>query len=270
MPYARNGDVRIHYIIEGTGPPLVLQHGFTGSWRDWETFGFVAALQDDYQLIMLDARGHGASDTPHDPASYGLTAAAEDIVAVLDDLGIDQAHYYGYSFGGAVGWALGTSAPERVASLAIGGAHPYPPSDEVGVRITRMHDYLSQGMAAYVAWRERQLGPWPPAFRARVLGNDARALAACVTPHPDRPRLPRVEEALPQMTMPVLLLSGDDDELFAGSRARLAASLLPDGRFVEVAGANHFTLYVRSDLVLPHVCAFLSQVTASQLAHAGP
>ncbi len=70
MPYASNGAVRIHYVIEGAGPPLLLHHGFTGSSRDWETFGVVAVLRDSYQLIMLDARGHGASDKPHDPSAY--------------------------------------------------------------------------------------------------------------------------------------------------------------------------------------------------------
>ena len=95
MPYATSEGLRIYYEIAGAGPPLLLHHGLTGSWRDWEEFGFLDGLQDDYQLIMLDARGHGASDKPHDPAAYGFERGVADVVAVLDDLGIDRAHYYG-------------------------------------------------------------------------------------------------------------------------------------------------------------------------------
>jgi pimeloyl-ACP methyl ester carboxylesterase len=264
MPYAHNGSVRIHYVVDGAGPPVVLQHGFTGSHQDWADFGLVAGLRDGYQLIMLDARGHGASDKPHEPAAYGFENQVGDIVAVLDDLGLAQAHYYGYSYGGLLGWALGALAPERFSSLAIGGAHPYPPDDAVWERVERMRHYFGQGMAAYIAWRERQLGPWPPAFRARGLRNDPQALLAFVNAAAGD-RLPCFAAALARMTMPVLVLSGDDDELYAGSRARRAAEELADGTYVVIAGANHFALYARGELALPHLRAFLARVTARQL-----
>jgi pimeloyl-ACP methyl ester carboxylesterase len=72
MPYADNGGVRIHYQVEGEGPALVLQHGFTESTVDWYESGYVKALRTDYRLILVDARGHGASDKPHDPDAYVL------------------------------------------------------------------------------------------------------------------------------------------------------------------------------------------------------
>ncbi|MCH7787371.1 MAG: alpha/beta fold hydrolase, partial [Chloroflexi bacterium] len=62
MPYADNNGVKIHYEVEGEGPPLVLQHGFTRSLQGWRDNGYVTALKDDYKLIMVDSRGHGASD----------------------------------------------------------------------------------------------------------------------------------------------------------------------------------------------------------------
>src|SRR6266404_7521776 len=65
MPYADNGNVRIHYQVEGEGPALVLQHGFTESVVDWYEAGYVEALRPDYRLILIDARGHGVSDKPH-------------------------------------------------------------------------------------------------------------------------------------------------------------------------------------------------------------
>ena len=69
MPYTDNGGVRIHYQTEGSGPPLVLQHGFTSSIEGWYEYGYVDVLKRDYQLILIDARGHGASDKPHDAGS---------------------------------------------------------------------------------------------------------------------------------------------------------------------------------------------------------
>ena len=80
MPYADNGSVRIHYQVEGEGPALVLQHGFTESLVDWYESGYVEALRPDYRLILIDARGHGASDKPHDPDAYVLNRRVADVV----------------------------------------------------------------------------------------------------------------------------------------------------------------------------------------------
>jgi pimeloyl-ACP methyl ester carboxylesterase len=91
MPDATNDGVRIHYEREGNGPPLVLQHGFTGSLEGWRDSGYVDALKSAYELILIDARGHGRSDKPHDPAAYTLDKRAADVLAVLDDAGIERA-----------------------------------------------------------------------------------------------------------------------------------------------------------------------------------
>jgi pimeloyl-ACP methyl ester carboxylesterase len=91
MPYATNQNVRIHDQGEGEGPPLVLQHGFSNSLESWYDAGYVHALRPDYRLILIDARGHGASDKPHDPDAYALQRRAGDIVAVLDHLHLAHA-----------------------------------------------------------------------------------------------------------------------------------------------------------------------------------
>src|SRR5260370_38821394 len=95
MPYADNGNVRIHYQVEGEGPALVLQHGFTESVTDWYEAGYVEALRPDYRLILIDARGHGASDKPRDPDAYVLNRRVADVVAVLDALDIAKALFWG-------------------------------------------------------------------------------------------------------------------------------------------------------------------------------
>ena len=100
MPYANNEGVRIHYQIEGEGPPLVLQHWSLATLECSYDYGYVSALGNDYQLILLDARGHSASDKPRESEAHGLGQRVGDIVAILDDLGIGKAHFGGYSMGG--------------------------------------------------------------------------------------------------------------------------------------------------------------------------
>ncbi len=70
MPYADHQGIRIHYQVEGEGPPLVLQHGFTQSIQDWYRAGYVDALKPAYQLILIDARGHGGSEKLYDRGLY--------------------------------------------------------------------------------------------------------------------------------------------------------------------------------------------------------
>lgn len=79
MPYANNAGVRIHYEVEGAGPPLVLQTGLSGRIENWRSLGYVSALRDDYRLILIDARGHGQSDKPHDEASYAFDRVVADV-----------------------------------------------------------------------------------------------------------------------------------------------------------------------------------------------
>jgi pimeloyl-ACP methyl ester carboxylesterase len=95
MPYANHKGVRIHYEVDGTGPPLVLEHGLGTSLELWRLTGFAEPLKSDYQLILVDPRGHGASDKPHDPEAYRMAFRVADVVAVLDDLQIGKAHYCG-------------------------------------------------------------------------------------------------------------------------------------------------------------------------------
>ena len=106
MPYANNDGVRIHYQVEGAGPALVLQHGFSGHLESWYEPGYVDALQQDYRLILIDARGHGASDKPHDPEAYVLQRRVDNIVAVLDHLDIPKAHFLAIRWAAGLGSAL--------------------------------------------------------------------------------------------------------------------------------------------------------------------
>lgn len=152
MPYVDNQGVRLYYEVEGEGSPLVLVHGFSDSLESWREYGYTEPLKQKYRLVLIDARGHGASDKPHDPEAYGLQQRPADIVAVLDYLDIHQAHYFGYSLGGWIGLGLAKYTPERVSSFIIGGAQPYGQSMEL------FRQALGQDIEGWVAVVEKMLG----------------------------------------------------------------------------------------------------------------
>ncbi|WP_026736763.1 alpha/beta fold hydrolase [Fischerella sp. PCC 9605] len=250
MPYANNQGIRIHYQVQGDGPPLVLHHGITQSWEDWQEKSYTKALSRDYQLILLDARGHGASDKPHDPAAYALPLRVTDVTAVLDDLNIRQAHFFGYSMGGWIGFGMAKYAPERLHSLIIGGAHPYEES------MQPFREPMSKGMEGLVSFAEAMFGQWlTPAGKTRLISNDLQALIALAQ---DRPS---IEDVLPTMTMPCLLFSGDAD--FRYAEIQECAKHMPNVTFVSLPECDHFAAMAKSDLVLPHITKFLQAVSQS-------
>ncbi len=250
MPYATNQGVRIHYQIEGDGPPLVLQHGFFWSVEGWYRVGYVDTLRTSYRLILIDARGHGASDKPHDGAAYALPEHVGDIVAVLDALDLAKAHFWGYSMGGGFGFGMAKYAAARVNSLIIGGAHPY------GRRlpVASLPDGADPDafLDTYFQISGLDRGAFSPAEEAEFLDNDFRALAASLQ---DRPSL---ADILPTMTMPCLLYVGEVDGIF--SQAQECVEHMPQGRFVSIPGVNHPEAFYRAELVLPHAMKFLQAV----------
>ena len=254
MPYATNAGVRIRYEVEGSGPPLLLHIGFIGGLEDWADAGYVAPLAREFRVLRLDPRGQGGSDKPHDPDAYTTPYRVGDILAVLDAEGIDRAHFWGYSLGGRVGFALGVFASERVASLIVGGAHPFPGNPRP-IEGDFFLDGLRHGMAPFVAACEAD----DPAFfvsageRERWLAADPAALRATQLTNLTEPDLER--DAVAAIQTPTLIYAGtaDDPEPKAA-----AAHLLPHADFVALEGLDHAQGFNRSDGVLPHVLEFLA------------
>ncbi|MDY7578443.1 alpha/beta fold hydrolase [Herbaspirillum sp. RTI4] len=251
MPYVLHRGCRLHYQVLGEGPPLLLQHGFTSSSGAWQHFGFTAALQKHFQLIMPDARGHGLSDKPHDPASYTQAERVADVLAVLDALGIERTHFFGYSMGGWIGYGLAQSAPQRLRSMVLGAAHPYADTQwdhflgidgrDADAFITAFEAVLDEALSEPV--------------KMLVRANDLQALAAAA-----QHSRPSMEALLSGMDMPCLLYCGDADARHEA--VQRFASSLAQGQFASLPGVSHFAGLMRSDLVLPLVTAFLLEQRA--------
>jgi pimeloyl-ACP methyl ester carboxylesterase len=256
MPYAANDGLRIHYEVAGSGEPLVLYHGLTGSGERWRDTGYVASLSDAYRLILIDARGHGGSDKPHDRAAYGRRRQAADVVAVLDDLEIATARFWGHSMGGDVALTLGRHHPHRVSALIVTGYSPFAAAGEEAAEMAAWATDLQGGMEGFVSGYERRHGPLPDDARARWLANDSAALAACVAAMIAESDGSQVAD-LPEIETPVMLLVGTE-EPFA-DQAREAAKMLPNGTYVPLQGLDHVQTFFRSDLVVPHVREFFAQ-----------
>jgi pimeloyl-ACP methyl ester carboxylesterase len=257
MPYAINQGVRIHFKVEGEGPPLVVHHGFNGSLEDfYNVADFVQVLKGNYQLILIDARGHGASDKPHDPESYRMVLRVADVVTVLDALNVSKAHFIGYSMGGQVGFGIAKYAPERFLSLLIGGAEPY---QEASDKPDPFLEILSMGVEAYVAAMDEMFGArMTPKLKSQLLANDIEALTAYLSL-----REPwGFEDILPTIATPCLLLAGENDPFYVG--AKKCSKIIPNATFVSLPGLDHIEAAFRIDLTLPHIQMFLAEVSQVQ------
>jgi pimeloyl-ACP methyl ester carboxylesterase len=113
--------VKLRYIVQGTGEPVVLIHGLYASAQiNWQLPGIVSALAKDHQVIALDLPGHGGSDKPEKEDAYGVQMV-EDVVLLMDHLKIKKAHIVGYSMGGMVTAKLLALHPDRILSATLGG-----------------------------------------------------------------------------------------------------------------------------------------------------
>ncbi len=200
----------------------------------------------------MDARGHGRSDKPHDPSSYSLPRRVQDVTAVLDAVGVETAHFLGYSLGGVTGFGLSKYAPHRFRSVIILGAHPYSerfPADfeEWGQR------YIDCGVKAAIDRRDAGSEPLSHEQRAALEARDWKALGAALVA---TGRIRGLSEGLLRGRIPYLLLCGTDDE--DHDLARQAASEFPNVSFISLEGLDHHESRSRLDVLIPIVRQFFS------------
>ncbi|WP_181313018.1 alpha/beta fold hydrolase [Nocardioides campestrisoli] len=259
MEHARNPDdgVRIAFDVVGEGEPMLLVHGTGLSSQMWRGAGYVEPLSASHRLLLVDLRGHGRSDKPHEESAYSMARVTGDLVAVLDEVGVERAHLLGYSAGARVGFNLGALHPGRLLSLLLGGGSAR--SQRGGLDQIFFPDCAAvlenHDMAEFVRrWEQAGGAPAEPVRRA-FLANDPRAMAAWFRASEDAPGLS--DQQLRALDVPALLFAGSlDHARLRDSRA--AQAVLPDAQVAEVSGHDHLSTISASQEVVPLVERFLA------------
>lgn len=227
-----SGGVQIHYEIFGDDklPPIVLVHGFASNLDgNWVRPGWVDTLMPLRQVIALDCRGHGESEKLYDSAAYGDNVP-EDVIRLMDHLGVEKADLFGYSMGGRISTRLMTSHPERFHSVVLGGIG--------NVLATRRggRPHLAEGMLAKD--KSEISDPIAKGFRifAEATGADLKALAASTQGN----WTPLSVDDLAKVDLPVLIVVGEDDNL-VGSADDLQASI-PGAELLTIPDREHLTV----------------------------
>jgi pimeloyl-ACP methyl ester carboxylesterase len=226
--------VRIRYVADGVGYPVVLLHGISADAEmNWEWTGIAPALRRaGFRTVAIDQRGHGRSDKPYDIAAYADDRFAADVSAVLDHTSIEECALVGYSMGAFM--ALRTAPREpRVSKLVLGGIGDTAPEpwEREAVALALEVDELGD----LPAGEARSIREY-----ADATGADRQALAAIQRGRTDAPF------DFDAITIPTLVVVGEDDEL-AGDAAELADALA-DARFVTVPG-DHASALIEPALV---------------------
>ena len=156
MPYARTDDgVNLHYEETGAGTPIIFVHEFAADHRSWEMQ--MRHFGQRFRAIPYGARGYPPSDVPEKPESYSQERATDDILAVMDHLGIDKAHIVGLSMGGFASLHFGLRHPARARSLVVAGVGYGAEKDQQArfkaeVEVVAK-SLLQEGMAAFAEKR---------------------------------------------------------------------------------------------------------------------
>lgn len=217
-------------------PPVLLHHGFgVDANVNWIATGVVAALLDAGRyVVVLDARGHGRSDKPHDPAAYGEGAMARDVTLLLDRIGAPSVDLVGYSMGAVVSLMVASGGEPRLRRLVIGG---------VGSGVVELGgvDTRALSIETVVAALEtddpdsisHEGARW---FRivADTIEADKVALAAIARSRNASPF------PLERIDVPTLLVAGEEDPL--ANRPEVLSDSIPGAR-LELFSGDHVTVF---------------------------
>jgi 3-oxoadipate enol-lactonase len=260
---ARNGPVAVAYDLRGRGSPLVLIQGVgVGRWG-WEPVA--ARLARRFQVVTIDNRGIGASDTP--PGNYSTRVMAEDVLAVLDHAGIPRASLVGTSLGGMIAQEVALAHPERVDKLVLVATIPGGPRSRPMPLGTTYLFASAPFMTSQVKLREfiqKTLGPATLRRRPKL----ARRLVARKLAHPQADSAWRAQIAAGMLfnplgrqrriTHPTLIVQGTADQVVDPGNAEVLAGLVPDARVQRFHGAGHLLYWEQPKRFVRVVTDFLT------------
>ena len=222
----------------GSGSPVLVYAGLADPIEEAQGLPLVRALSAEHRMIFADHRGHGRSDKPHDPQAYALPTRVADATAILDELGIDQAHILGFSWGARLGFAIGEHAPARVRSLVLCGNQPYA-WDPSWPFVPDAHQ------SARHCGDTRHAGT-----RARAGHRSSSASRCCA-----------ISSDLGAWRVPCLIYMAAGEDMAAN--AERAAREIPTARFLALGGDSHLSAPYECDRVLPAVRTLLTTTDAA-------
>ncbi|MBI1726180.1 MAG: alpha/beta hydrolase [Candidatus Rokubacteria bacterium] len=224
MPTAQVNGLSLFYEEVGEGTPLVFVHEFAGEARSW--YLQVRFFARRYRTIAYNARGYPPSDAPEDPTAYSQDQAADDIRGLLDALGIRKAHICGLSMGGYATLHFGLRYPERALSLVVAGAGYGSVSgerekfrrdvEETALRFERdgmkaVAEFYTKGPTR-VQFKDKDPAGWQE-FYDMFCAQSAKGHALTMRGvQMSRPSVYELEAGMERMTVPTLIVTGDEDE----------------------------------------------------------
>ncbi|MDE3131650.1 MAG: 3-oxoadipate enol-lactonase, partial [Acidobacteriota bacterium] len=220
-------------------PPLLLGGSLGATLTMWEPQ--LRALSADRRVTAFDLRGHGRSPVP--PGPYAISDLGEDVIALMDQLGIERATYVGLSIGGMAGIWLGANAPARIERLVLMCTSAYaPPASRWRERVAAVR---AAGTTATIAdavvarWFTPDWALAHPdavaAHRAMIAGTDPDGYCACCEAIADMD----LRAELPRIAAPTLVIGGADDLALPPEHQRLIAAAIPGARLELIADAAH-------------------------------
>ncbi len=243
--------VKIHYETFGGGKPVVLVHGIEssikGNWKDPSWFDTLRPIR---RVVALDCRGHGQSDKPHDPAVYEGDRMPGDILNLMDYLGIEKADLFGYSMGAFLSAALLARHIDRFTSVILGG---------VGNVLKGLNAEMNRAIVDALLAEDLAKITDPVALAFRVFAesdpsNDLEALAACAG-HVGDPVKPA---DYADVDIPVLIVKGENDEVFSGADTARTVAAIPSARLISIPDTDHLSV-VPDQRFKDAVVAFLKE-----------
>src|SRR5579883_880923 len=265
--YADSNGVKIHYASLGTGPLIVMIHGFPDFWYTWRDQ--MSALADKFQCVAIDQRGYNLSDKPKGVENYDIRLLVGDVAAVIRALGRDKAVIVGHDWGGLVAWQFALNLPQMTDRLIILNLpHPRGLSRELAnnpkqqeasayARNFQQPDAASKLTAEGLAFWVKD-----PAAKQKYIEAFQRSDFEAMLNYYKRnyPRPPYREDTSPvvKTQMSVLMIHGlEDTALLAPALNNTWEWMGKDLTLVTIPGAGHFVQQDASDLVSRTMRAWL-------------
>ena len=276
MPYATTADnVKLYYEEAGKGTPILFVHEFAADYRGWEPQ--MREFGKRHRCITYSARGYTPSDVPSDPTAYSYLHVMRDCVAVLDHMKIDKAHLIGLSMGGYTALQVALNHPARVRSLVLAGTGSGFERDYVAEHHKSSRAvadlFESEGSARVAETYGRGPSRVPfeikdprgfAEFLARFAEHDARGSANTSRGFQgSRPSLLDFEDAIRKLTIPALIVVGDEDERCIKSSLFLKSAIAASG-LVMFPKTGHVVNLEEPDLFNAVVADFLGRVEAGR------